>query len=1076
MKQKLDETVKRGSKTQGDPVKKPFLVKRRQARSSLKWLVIMGYLIYLLLLILSQLPYVAEHFIDTTRADSEPIEYHITFKTNGRQSHYYVERVNQVLLGRIDVYYYSNSNTLKTYVKNIKSLTIYCRSMYYDECKDALGVDPQSNSNYYKWFFIEKNHLNVNIESDSAIDTLKFVDAPKPMQVIVDNIEWSEPEQFEYIPSTGVALSNISAGTTNVDIYFKSSSFEPPVAKINPSKRFLQVSEPVKLDGSDSYDTSLNGYISNYIWDFGDGNYTSSFSQVTHQYHEPGNYGIILTVLDDELNIGRAYANLTVISSGQLQILGKVPDVQLKEDEKTFGLKLHEYEPYSKGEDDYYWYLTGEDKSLYVVSGENSTDDTIFITPVSNQFGDDNVILWLEDGQGNRVFQELWINITSINDPPTIFGIPDITIHYDVPYEFNYFLYIQDIDTPLNHLQLNTSDKIHTKVNGYNITYNYPKNMLEEIVYVILTVWDGQSESSDVTAVWITDDWVPNLVTPLPDVYLDEGEVHLDYFDLDDYFIDPDNDSLYYSYGYTHVNVIINSDHSVDFYAPNDWNGEELTTFRATDPSGALIEDIITVTIKPINDPPKIKNVPNLVIRYDQDYIFDVSPYIYDEDTPSDGLVLNTSDAEHIRINENNHLGIILNYPYRPDIPYTKTVTLTVSDGYNSSYQIITVFVKDNNPPILIKEFKEMVLIEDVPILKALNLNDYFSDTDGSMIYFKIINNDKIKIVINISGNIDIYSAANWSGLEIITIRALDSDLAFAEGILKVRVLPINDPPIIRDIPVQVFNKSFKHKIDLYSYISDVDNNITQLNIWLVNCKIEYVIHGTNIIFFATQPITTTAELHVSDGENEVSEKILLKVTDDKRTSRSFYIELLTVILVVLIMIIGILGFTYRNYKGNYEIVELFLIYSNGVMLVHQSNENINREETDADIISAMFTAVQDFTRDSFASSASEDENWALKRMEFKNNNILIERGQYLYIAVVFTGKPGKKLKKHLREIRTRIEDNFETILQKWEGDLDQLKGVQDIINEYKLIPHVRQDSDLYEQIIPHQQNIKMQQ
>jgi PKD repeat protein len=1076
MVKNLDKKVKKGSKTQGKPVKKPDLVKSRQKHLSLKWLVILSYLIYLLFIILSQIPYVAEQFIDNTRADSEPIEYHITFEVDGRQSHYRVERVNQSLQGKIDVYYYANSNTLKTNVRNIKSLTIYCRSMYYDECKDALGVDPYKNSNYYKWFFIEKNHLNVNIESDSEMDTLKFIDAPKPAQVIVDNVIWSDPEQYEYIPSTGVALSNISIGITNVDIYFKSSTFEPPVAIIEPSKMILQISEPVNLDGSNSYDTSLNGYLSNYIWDFGDGNYTSGFSQVTHQYSEPGIYGIILTVVDDELNTGRAYANLTVISSGELQILGKVPDIQMKEDDATFELELNKYEPYSPGVDKYYWYITEKDDSLYAISGENSTDDTIYILPASNQFGDDEVILWLKDSEGNRVFQELWINITPINDPPTIFGIPDITLHYDVPYEFNYFLYIQDIDTPSNALQLNTSDPIYTKVRGFNVTYNYPKKMLDEIVYVILTVWDGKSESSDVTAVWITDDWVPNLVTPLPDVFLDEGEVYLNYFDLDDYFSDPDNDSLYYSYGYTHVNVVINQDHTVDFYAPNDWNGEELTTFRATDPSGALVEDIITVIVKPINDPPKIKNVPNLVIRYNQDYIFDVSPYIYDEDTPIEELVLTTSDTEHIRIEENYPLVIILNYPFRIDIPYTTTVTLTVSDGYNSSYQIITVFVKTNNPPIILKEFKEMVLIEDVPKLEALNLYDFFSDTDSSMMYFQIINNNKISIEINISGKIDIYSAPNWSGHETITIRALDSDLAFAEGVLEVRVLPINDPPTIRDIPVQEFNKSLKHKLDLHQYLYDVDNNITQLNIWIEDCKIEYVIHGTNIIFFATQPITTTATLHVSDGESEVSEKILLRVTGKSKTSRSFYIELLAVVLVVIIMIMGIIGFIYRNYKGDYEIVELFLIYSNGVMLVHQSNENINREETDADIISAMFTAVQDFTRDSFASSVSEDENWALKRMEFKNNNILIERGQYLYIAVVFTGKPGKKLKKHLREIRTKIEKTYELILGKWEGDLDQLKGVQDIIDQYRLIPHVRQNSTLEEQIVPHQQNIKLEQ
>jgi len=213
------------------------------------------------------------------------------------------------------------------------------------------------------------------------------------------------------------------------------------------------------------------------------------------------------------------------------------------------------------------------------------------------------------------------------------------------------------------------------------------------------------------------------------------------------------------------VDVVINPDHSVDFYAPNDWNGEELTTFRATDPSGALIEDIITVLVKPINDPPIIRNVPNLVIRYDQDYKFDVTPYIFDEDTSNEELVLTTSDPENIRIDEDNHLGIILNYPYRPDIPYTDTVNLTISDESNSSYQIITVQVKDNVPPVMVKEFKEIVLIEDVAKIGALNLYDHFSDADSSVLYFKVINNEKVTVNINVSGRVDIQGAGNIGAL-----------------------------------------------------------------------------------------------------------------------------------------------------------------------------------------------------------------------------------------------------------------------------------------------------------------------
>ena len=44
-------------------------------------------------------------------------------------------------------------------------------------------------------------------------------------------------------------------------------------------------------------------------------------------------------------------------------------------------------------------------------------------------------------------------------------------------------------------------------------------------------------------------------------MWLEEGEMKLNVFDLDEYFDDPDEDSLFYSFGETHVSVNINENH-----------------------------------------------------------------------------------------------------------------------------------------------------------------------------------------------------------------------------------------------------------------------------------------------------------------------------------------------------------------------------------------------------------------------------------------------------------------------------------------------------------------------------------
>ncbi|MCK5559871.1 MAG: hypothetical protein KAJ51_04735, partial [Thermoplasmata archaeon] len=121
--------------------------------------------LYITFLLLSTIALTADRTIETKMQES--YTHHLRYPRDGRQTHYYVERVNTSRIGKIDLTYTTESNTLDVDCYNIKVLHIFCRSMYEDECRDVYGINPYDNSNYYKWYFVEKNHFNVNIESDS---------------------------------------------------------------------------------------------------------------------------------------------------------------------------------------------------------------------------------------------------------------------------------------------------------------------------------------------------------------------------------------------------------------------------------------------------------------------------------------------------------------------------------------------------------------------------------------------------------------------------------------------------------------------------------------------------------------------------------------------------------------------------------------------------------------------------------------------------------------------------------------------------------------------------------------------
>ncbi|MBN2599111.1 MAG: right-handed parallel beta-helix repeat-containing protein [Candidatus Thermoplasmatota archaeon] len=69
--------------------------------------------------------------------------------------------------------------------------------------------------------------------------------------------------------------------------------------------------EKIMLNGSRSFD--LDGTISSYEWDFGDGT-TGNGSTVTHVYHSNGTYPVTLLVTDDEGNTGISRTETTIIS------------------------------------------------------------------------------------------------------------------------------------------------------------------------------------------------------------------------------------------------------------------------------------------------------------------------------------------------------------------------------------------------------------------------------------------------------------------------------------------------------------------------------------------------------------------------------------------------------------------------------------------------------------------------------------------------------------------------------------------------------------------------------------------
>ena len=137
--------------------------------------------------------------------------------------------------------------------------------MYEKKSEEVLKRDPELDSNYYKTYFIERDHFNVHVYTQSTISELAFIDTPIPYNVTVNGHEWWLSEvNYTYIDD-GIVFTNVPAGHNYVDIYFKSNDKNSPVAIFSTDKTIIGINETVTFNASSSYDP--DGQIISYVWD-----------------------------------------------------------------------------------------------------------------------------------------------------------------------------------------------------------------------------------------------------------------------------------------------------------------------------------------------------------------------------------------------------------------------------------------------------------------------------------------------------------------------------------------------------------------------------------------------------------------------------------------------------------------------------------------------------------------------------------------------------------------------------------------------------------------------------------------
>ncbi|MEM3042640.1 MAG: C25 family cysteine peptidase [Thermoplasmata archaeon] len=239
-------------------------------------------------------------------------------------------------------------------------------------------------------------------------------------------------------------------------------------------------------------------------------------------------------------------------------------------------------------------------------------------------------------------------------------------------------------------------------------------------------------ESNNEASISLRLDAPPGFYRPLDPAFIDEDRGQSIAFDLHDYVTDPDTDPSELVFSLVEItrpeaNVTVTPQGLVGYRPLPDWNGVAIVTVAVSD-GVSEARASFELTVRPVNDPPRIEPVPDVELE-EGDYFHCV---VNASDVDIGDILTFSDDTPLFEINSST--GKISFTPKRSDVG-RHTITITVKDlgGLSDFFVWKVTIVKRNHPPQLLLG-PEVVIrgVERRPVIFRFNA----SDPDGDPLTF----------------------------------------------------------------------------------------------------------------------------------------------------------------------------------------------------------------------------------------------------------------------------------------------------------------------------------------------------
>ncbi|WP_423218720.1 tandem-95 repeat protein [Vibrio parahaemolyticus] len=454
-------------------------------------------------------------------------------------------------------------------------------------------------------------------------------------------------------------------------------------------------------------------------------------------------------------------------------------------------------------------------------------DGKLVFTPAENFNGDAEITYTVTDGQLTDE-AKVTVTVNPVNDAPTIKvdaveSITEDAVNTDTVVAT---LTVRDTDTPEDQLTVS----LENNSNGYFVLVGNEVKLTQVGVDAVnndelnlkdLTISASVSDGVNPTAN-DSDSLVVNRVNDAPTVenaIADQllSEDFATYtIDLNEVFKDTDSSLEFSVSGNNSIQIsIVNGVATINPTA--DWNGSEILTFTATDPSGESVSQTVNFTVAPVvdieadstnvvEDTPTIINVLGNDTFEGKDKVVSLDA----ENGPKNGTVIVNNDGTVTYTPNDNYVG-------------KDTFTYIVTSGGVSESTTVEVNVTPVNDAPVAKD-DIATTQEDTAVTIDVLPNDTDVDGDKLSIQSASVPEAQGKVEI-VDGKLVFTPAENFNGDAEITYTVTDGALT-DQATVKVTVNAVNDTPVVEsNIADQALAEDFTpYTIDLNTAFSDVDN------------------------------------------------------------------------------------------------------------------------------------------------------------------------------------------------------------------------------------------------------------